>query len=137
MKKYQIVEITSKRIYLPISQAKVTAGFPSPATEYEEDRLDINDIVVTNPAATFYVRVKGNSMIDAKIHDGDILVVDKSLEARHNDIIIAVVDGDFTVKTLYVKDDVVKLVPANPEYPDIVFKNGQELNVWGVVSYII
>ena len=137
MKKYQIFEITSKRIYLPMSQANVTAGFPSPATEYEDDRLDINDIVVTNPAATFYVRVKGNSMIDANIHDGDILVVDKSLEARHNDIIIAVVDGDFTVKTLYVKDDLVKLMPANPEYPEITLKHEQELNVWGVVSYII
>ena len=120
-----------------MSQANVTAGFPSPATEYEDDRLDINDIVVTNPAATFYVRVKGNSMIDANIHDGDILVVDKSLEARHNDIIIAVVDGDFTVKTLYVKDDLVKLMPANPEYPEITLKHEQELNVWGVVSYII
>ena len=137
MKTLKIFEITEKRIYLPLSQSTVEAGFPSPATEYEEDRLDINDMVVTNPAATFYVRVKGSSMIDAKINDGDILVVDKSLEARHNDIIIAVVDGDFTVKTLYVKDNVVKLVPANPEYPEIILKNAQELNVWGVVSYII
>lgn len=137
MPKIQIFELTDKRIYLPVAQSKITAGFPSPATEYEEDSLDINDIVVTNPTATFYVRVKGNSMIDANIKDGDILVVDKSIEATHGKIIIAVVDGEFTVKTLYNKGGIVKLVPSNPDFPDIVLKNEQELNVWGVVSYII
>lgn len=136
-KQIEIFELTNKRIYLPVAQSKVPAGFPSPATEYEEDSLDINDIVVTNPAATFYVRVKGNSMIDANIHEGDILVVDKSIEAIHGKIIIAVVDGEFTVKTLYNKDGIVKLVPSNPDFPDIVLKNEQELNIWGVVSYII
>jgi len=137
MKNFQIFEITNKKIYLPVAQSKVQAGFPSPATEYEEDRLDINDIVVTNPQATFYIRVNGNSMLDANIHDGDILVVDRSLEPVHGKIIIAVVDGEFTVKTLYNKDGVIKLVPANPEYPEILLKDAQELNVWGVVSYII
>jgi DNA polymerase V len=137
MTKIQIFELTDKRIYLPVAQSKIPAGFPSPATEYEEDSLDINDIVVTNPTATFYVRVKGNSMIDANIHEGDILVVDKSIEATHGKIIIAVVDGEFTVKTLYNKNGLIKLVPANPEFPDIILKNEQELNVWGVVSYII
>ncbi len=136
-KQIEIFELTNKRIYLPVAQSKVPAGFPSPATEYEEDSLDINDIVVTNPSATFYVRVKGNSMIDANIHEGDILVVDKSIEATHGKIVIAVIDGEFTVKTLYNKDGVVKLVPSNPDFPDIVLKNEQELNVWGVVSYII
>lgn len=136
-KSIEIFEITNKRIYLPVAQSKVPAGFPSPATEYEEDSLDINDIVVTNPTATFYVRVKGNSMVDANIKDGDILVVDKSIEATHGKIIIAVVDGEFTVKTLYNKNGLIKLVPANPDFPDIVLKNEQELNVWGVVSYII
>lgn len=136
-KQIEIFELTNKRIYLPVAQSKVQAGFPSPASEYEEDSLDINDIVVTNPTATFYVRVKGNSMFDANIKDGDILVVDKSIEPTHGKIVIAVVDGEFTVKTLYNKAGVVKLVPSNPDYPDIVLKSEQELNIWGVVSYII
>jgi len=133
----QVFEITDKRIYIPLAQSKVLAGFPSPAESYEEPRLDINDIVVTQPEATFYVRVKGNSMIDAYIFDGDILVVDKSLEARHNDIVIAIVDGDFTVKRLYNKDKIIKLIPENLDYPEIILKDEQELNIWGVVSYII
>ena len=137
MNKHQIFEITTKRIYLPVAGSTVRAGFPSPAAEYEEAQLDINDIVVTNPAATFYVRVAGNSMTDANINEGDILVVDRSIEATHGKIVIAVVDNEFTVKTLYNKDGIVKLVPANPDYPEIELKNEQELNIWGVVSYII
>jgi DNA polymerase V len=137
MSKHQIFELTSKRIYLPLAESKIAAGFPTPVTEYNEERLDINDIVATNPHATFYVRVSGSSMVDANIKDGDILVVDKSLEARHNDIVIAVVDGEFTVKTLYHKDGTIKLMPANPEFPEIVLQNEQELNIWGVVSYTI
>ncbi len=137
MNKIQIFELTNKRIELPLVSSKVQAGFPSPAADYEEATLDINDIVVSNPSATFFVRVKGNSMIDANIRDGDILVVDKSIEAAHGKIVIAVVDGEFTVKTLYIKDNVVKLIPANSSYPEITLKNEQELNIWGVVSYII
>ncbi|MFN7095664.1 MAG: S24 family peptidase [Burkholderiales bacterium] len=87
-------EIINKRVYLPFPQATIAAGFPSPAFGYEEDRLDINDIVVTNPAATFYIRVKGNSMIGANIVEGYILVVDRSLEPRYNDIMVAIVDGE-------------------------------------------
>jgi DNA polymerase V len=135
--KLKIFSVTDKKIPLPLVQSKVEAGFPSPAEGYEEMRIDINDIVVAQPDATFYVRVKGNSMIDANISDGDILVVDKSLEARHNDIVIAVVDGEFTVKTLYNKDNIIKLIPSNPDFTEIIFKDGQELNIWGVVSYII
>jgi DNA polymerase V len=133
----QIFEITGKRIYLPIASSTVSAGFPSPAGGYEETELDINDILVTNPAATFYVRVKGNSMLDANINDGDILVVDRSLEASHGKIVIAVIDGEFTVKTLYKKNGIIKLIPANSNYQEIILKNGQELNIWGVVAYTI
>jgi DNA polymerase V len=133
----QIFEITGKRIYLPIASSTVSAGFPSPAVGYEETELDINDILVTNPAATFYVRVKGNSMLDANINDGDILVVDRSLEASHGKIVIAVIDGEFTVKTLYKKNGIIKLIPANSNYQEIILKNGQELNIWGVVAYTI
>ncbi|MCC2624912.1 MAG: uncharacterized protein K0R14_785 [Burkholderiales bacterium] len=137
MANLEIFEITGKRIYLPIASSKVSAGFPSPAAAYEEPDLDINDIVVTNPVATFYVRVKGTSMVDAHIHEGDILVVDRSVEPVHGKIVIAVVDGEFTVKTLYNLDGVVKLVPANPEFQEIILANEQELNIWGVVVYTI
>jgi DNA polymerase V len=135
--KLQIFELTSKRIYIPFADSTVQAGFPSPAAGYEEAELDINDLLVINPPATFYVRVKGNSMQDANIKDGDILVVDRSIEPVHGKIVIAVVNGEFTVKTLYNKNGIVKLVPANPEYPEILLKNGHELNIWGVVSYTI
>lgn len=138
MKNTTIYQIENKKlITIPLVTDKVVAGFPSPAQGYEEDRIDINDILVTNPTATFYVRVKGNSMIDANINEGDILVVDRSIEAIHGSVIIAVIDGEFTVKTLYHKDGIVKLIPANPEYPEIMLKDTQELNVWGVVSYAI
>ena len=138
MTKHQVFEITKKRIYLPyISGATIQAGFPSPAAEYEEIDLDINDIVVSNTAATFFVRVKGDSMIDASVNDGDILVVDRSIEATHGKIVIAVVNSEFTVKRLYKKNGVVKLIPANPAYPEIIFKDGEELKIWGVVSYTI
>ena len=137
MNNIQIFEITKKRIYLSNPSSKVAAGFPSPAAEYEENTLDINDIVVTNPISTFYVKVKGDSMIDANINDGDILVVDRSIEAIHGKVVIAVVDGEFTVKRLYHKDGVIKLIPENIQYPEIILKNEQELNIWGVVSYII
>ena len=132
----EIFNVTNKRVYIPLFQ-KIEAGFPSPADGYEEERLDINDLVVTHPDATFFVRVKGESMIDANINDGDILVVDRSLNHKHNDIVIAVVDGNFTVKTLYTKDGIIKLVPANPAFPEIILNNNKELNIWGVVSYII
>lgn len=137
MNTLQIFEITGKRIYLPVANSTVPAGFPSPAAGYEETDLDINDILVSNPKATFYVRVKGNSMVDANIKDGDILVVDRSVEASHGKIIIAVVDNEFTVKILYNRGGVTKLVPANSEFPEILLKEGQELNVWGVVVYTI
>ncbi len=136
-KKLQIFGITTKRISLPLVQSKVQAGFPVPAENYIEDQLDINDIVAANPASTFYVKVKGDSMQDANIHEGDILVVNRSAEPSHGKIVIAIIDGEFTVKQLYSKDNEVKLLAANPEYPDIIFRDEQELNIWGVVSYII
>lgn len=134
----KIYQIENKKlITIPLVTDKVAAGFPSPAQVYEEDRIDINDILVTNPTATFYIRVKGNSMLDARISEGDILVVDKSIEPAHGQIVIAIVDGEFTVKTLYCKDNVVKLVPANPEYSEIILAGENELNIWGVVKYTI
>ena len=134
---FQIYELSDNQLVIPMAASKVQAGFPSPAEGYEEERIDLADILITNKASTYCVRVKGNSMIDANIFPDDVLVVDKSLEATHGKIVIAVVDGEFTVKTLYSKDGIVKLIPANSEYPEIILTSEQELNIWGVVSYII
>ncbi|MCX8514959.1 MAG: translesion error-prone DNA polymerase V autoproteolytic subunit [Burkholderiales bacterium] len=135
MKIYSINNETNVNIAL--SNATIKAGFPSPAAEYQDEFLNLNNLLIKNKEATFLVKVSGNSMIDANIHEGDILIVDKSLDATHGKIIIAVVDGDFTVKILYHKNNILKLIPANPEYPEIILKNEQELNIWGVVTYII
>ncbi len=134
---FQIYELSDNQLIIPMAASKIQAGFPSPAEDYEEERIDLADILITNKASTYCVRVKGNSMVDANIFNDDVLVVDKSLEASHGKIVIAVVDGEFTVKTLYRKDGLVKLIPANSEYPEIILTSEQELNIWGVVSYII
>ena len=134
---FQIYELSDNQLVIPMAASKVQAGFPSPAEGYEEERIDLADILITNKASTYCVRVKGNSMIDANICPDDVLVVDRSLETTHGKIVIAVVDGEFTVKTLYSKDGIVKLIPANSEYPEIILTSEQELNIWGVVSYII
>lgn len=115
----------------------VAAGFPSPAEQYLEPPLDLNELLVKRPAATFFVRVQGESMIGAGIHDGDLLVVDRSLRPASGDIIIACVDGDFTVKTYRRDAKGVRLEPANPEFPAISLRPGQELDYFGKVTAAI
>ena len=131
----------------PEGIARCCAGFPSPAEQYLEPPLDLNELLVKRPAATYFVRVEGDSMIGAGIHDGDLLVVDRSLRPASGDIIIASVDGDFTVKTLRVGNGEagtgiesvkeIRLVAENPKYPDIVLKPGQELDYFGKVTACI
>ena len=115
----------------------VVAGFPSPAEQYLEPPLDLNEFLIKRPAATYFVRVEGDSMIGAGIHDGDLLVVDRSLRPASGDVIIASVDGDFTVKTYRRDKDGVRLEPANPAYPIIHIKKGQELDYLGKVTACI
>ena len=123
------------------SKAKVSgsvvAGFPSPAEQYQEMPLDLNELLVRRPAATFFVRVEGDSMIGEGIRDGDILVVDRSLRPASGDIVIACVDGDFTVKTYRRDKDGVRLEPANPAFPVVKLKPGQELDYFGKVTACI
>jgi DNA polymerase V len=126
-----------KQTLRPLINVRVPAGFPSPADNFTEDRLDLNDFVTKNDTATFYMQVEGDSMIDANIFDGDIIVVDRSIQATHGKVVVAILDGEFTVKTLFYKDNVIKLVPQNDEYPEIILKKEQELNIWGVVSYVV
>ena len=115
----------------------VVAGFPSPAEQYLEPPLDLNELLVKRPAATYFVRVEGDSMSGAGISDGDLLVVDRSLRPADGDVIIASVDGDFTVKTYRRDADGVRLEPANPAYPTICLRTGQELDYFGKVTACI
>ncbi len=118
---------------MPLFLSRVPAGFPSPADDYLEGELDLNDLLIRNPSATFYVRLAGDSMIKAGLFDGDILVVDRAVKARHKHIVVAVLDGELTVKRLWSWGGVVELRPENPAYAPIRMADGQELTVWGVV----
>ena len=121
-------------LILPVAGACVRAGFPSPAEDFQVERLDLTTILVSHPQATFFLRLRGDSMRDAGLFDGDLLVVNRALKPVHGDVVIAVVDGEFTCKTLWLKFGRMKLVAANPTYPEIVPKEGQTIEVWGVVT---
>ena len=121
----------------PLFLARISAGFPSPADDYVESALDLNAYLVRNPAATFMVKVSGDSMLGAGIADGDLLVVDRSEEAVHGRIVVAVLDGELTVKRLHIRRDVRLLVPENPKYKPLRIESGQELQLWGVVTGVI
>lgn len=122
---------------LQLTSSKVAAGFPSPAEDFIEGKLDLNDYLIRHPAASFYVRVSGESMLNAGIFPNDILLVDRAETAAHGDVVIAILDGELTVKRLYQRDGVVRLDAENPSYPNIEIEKGQELMVWGVVRACI
>ena len=125
------------RLALPLYLSPVAAGFPSPAEDYIEKKLDLNEQLIRNPAATFFVRVDGDSMRDAGIASGDILVVDRSQEVRNNAIVIAAVNGELTVKRLKKARSRLWLVPENPDFPVLEIGPETQFDVWGVVTYII
>jgi DNA polymerase V len=124
-------------LVLPLYLHRIPAGFPSPADDYIETGLDLNDLLVRNPAATFMVRVSGDSMIGAGIHDGDILVVDRSETAVHGKIVVVALDGEMTVKRLYLKGGRCRLVPENKAFQPIHVGSEQDLQVWGVVVGVV
>ena len=115
----------------------VSAGFPSPATDYMENKLDLNEYLVRHPAATFIVKANGSSMSGARITSGDLLIVDRSISPRNGNIVIASVFGDLTVKKLLKKNQSFFLISANDEYPSIEVKEEMECFIWGVVTYVI
>ena len=115
----------------------VSAGFPSPADDFKELRISIDKEVVKNETATFYARVSGESMQGAGLDDGDLLVIDRSLEPEDNKIAICFIDGEFTVKRLKVEKDCVYLMPENPKYQPIKVTEDNELIIWGVVTYVV
>ena len=115
----------------------VSAGFPSPATDFLGNEIDLNKELCKNPLATFYIKVNGNSMINAGISDKDILIVDRSLEPQNNKIAVCFIDGEFTVKRIQVENDCLYLMPENPSYPAIKVTEENELVIWGMVTYVI
>ncbi|ENF7818406.1 translesion error-prone DNA polymerase V autoproteolytic subunit [Enterobacter soli] len=121
---------------LPLFLERVACGFPSPAQDYVEDRIDLNKLAVKHPSATYFVKVSGDSMIGAGIGDGDLLVVDRSLTAEHGDIVVAAVDGEFTVKELQTRP-VLRLLPHNTRYQPITFHAEEELQIFGVVTHTL
>ncbi len=130
------VDVNEER-EIPFYASSVSAGFPSPADDYVELSLDLNKHLIKHPAATFYARVKGDSMINAGIHDGDLLVVDRALDIYDNCIAVCIIDGEFTVKRLKKKSNKILLIPENEEYKAIEISEFNDFEVWGIVAYVI
>jgi DNA polymerase V len=124
-------------IELPLVEATISAGFPSPADDYSEARLDLNKELITNESATFYARVRGDSMTLAGISDGDLLIIDKSKTPVNGSIVVCLIDGDFTVKRLNKKGNEFYLMPENDNYQPIKIKPENDVTIWGVVTYTI
>ena len=127
----------SQSVELPYYDTKVQAGFPSPAEDHLEQRLDLNTLVIDNPSATFFVRVAGESMRGIGITDGDILVVDSSIESWGNRIVVAVIDSEFTIKRFTKRNGTVVLEAENPDYPPIKITEEMDFSVWGVVCWTL
>ena len=118
-------------------EAGVSAGFPSPAADYKEEKLDLNKYLIKNPPATFFVRVTGDSMVGAGIHHGDLLIVDRSLEAKDKSVVIAVVNRELTVKRIRIKGKKITLEPENENYSPQQITEEMEFEVWGIVTNVI
>jgi len=131
------IPLISKALKLPFFSTKISAGFPSPAEDHIEQTLDISELLVTNPPATFYLRVTGDSMINAGIFEKDILVVDRSRNTKHGDIVVAQYHSEFTVKRLYCSGGKVSLVPENENYKILEIADNDDFEVFGVVSGIV
>jgi DNA polymerase V len=134
---HYITPIVTAPLKLPLFSSSVAAGFASPADDHLEAELDLNDYLIAHPSETFFVWVKGDSMRQAGIFDKDLLIVDRSLTPKNNDIVIAAVAGEFTVKRLVIKHGKPWLLPANPNYQPIQIKEGSDLYIWGAVTHAI
>ena len=130
------VKIQNK-YYQQFYSCAVTAGFPSPADDYLESKLDLNDYLIKHPSATFFVRVAGDSMVNAGIHTNDIIIVDRSIKPKHGKIVVAALDGQMTVKRLYRRDKKVILLPENELFKPIEISDSMEIVIWGVATNVI
>ena len=137
-KEFDFFNIAKKgQVNIPMFVDKVSAGFPSPATDYMENKLDLNEYLIKHPAATFIVKASGSSMVNADIYSGDLLIIDRSITAKNNNIVIASIFGELTVKKIIKKEKKIFLISANENYPSIEVKEEMDCFVWGVVTYII
>ena len=127
----------SEEVVLKFFESRIQAGFPSPAQGMFGDTIDLNRELISNPAATFCARVIGSSMVDAGINNGDLLIIDKSLEPHDGDIAVCFVDGDFTVKRISLRTDGLYLTPANRQYPELRVSEESNFQIWGIVSHVI
>jgi DNA polymerase V len=128
---------TGGALDLPLTETGIHAGFPSPAEDFSDLSIDLNRELIRNPSATFYARVKGNSMVDAGIHDGDLIIIDKSLEPSDGKIAVCFIDGEFTVKRIKTDRDCCWLIPANDEFSPIRVTEENDFLVWGIVIHVI
>ena len=126
--------VASSPMWLNLCSGSVPAGYPSPLSEQANELVDINSQLIRNDIATYIFRVHGSAMIDAGIFDGDVLIVDRSIEPKHNDIVLATLNNEFIVKRLYQRAGLVKLISENPIYPPIVIKEKDDFAVWGLVT---
>ena len=129
--------VTDTQLVIPFIEEGIKAGFPSPAQDYADIGIDLNVELIKNKASTFFARVDGNSMTGSFIFDGDIVIVDKSLEVRDGCKVIAFIEGEFVMKTIRMGDGVHYLVPENDEYPTITVTPEHQFMIWGVVTYVI
>ena len=129
------IKINSNPLILDVCSWTVVAGFPSPAADYTQQRIDLNNHLIRNKDATYLFRVKGDSMINVGIYENDILLVDRSINPKHDHIILAQLNNEFTVKRLYRRGGVVKLLAENNIYPPRLIKEEDGLVAWGVVTY--
>lgn len=128
---------TEVELALPVADEGIKAGFPSPAQDFMDSAIDLNKELVKHPSSTFYGRVKGDSMIDAGISDGDLLVIDKSLEPQNGDVAVCFIDGEFTLKYIKMEEQVIWLIPANEHYKPIKVTEVNDFLIWGIVTYSI
>ena len=122
---------------LPFVNNGISAGFPSPADDFLDINIDLNKYLIKNPSTTFYGKVRGDSMVDAGIHDGDLLVIDKSLEPINNKIAVCFIDGEFTVKRIRIEKDEILLVAENQNYQPIRVTKENDFVIWGIVTNVV
>ena len=125
------------QLELPYISSGIKAGFPSPAADFDENKISLDNVLVKNKEATFYAKANGNSMTGAGIDDGDVLVIDRSLEPQNKKIAVCFIDGEFTVKRIKLENEEVYLMPENPNYKPIKISEENELVIWGIVTYVI
>ena len=128
------IAIASTPLWLDACSWQIPAGFPSPAADHTQDKIDLNQLLIRNKSATYMFRVKGDSMTGIGIYAGDTLLVDRSITPKHNHIVVATLNDEFTVKRLYSRGDVIKLIPENNIYPTRLIKDGDDFSIWGVVT---